>query len=184
VADVYTRWDRLDILINCAATNRRKPIAEVSEDDFDLMVGVNLRSILFLCQAAQPLMRDQGGGKIVNIGSLTSLIGLGGVSVYGLTKGGVAQLTKTMAVEWAPDNIQVNCIAPGFMDTPLSQPVWADAHKAAWMLSRIPLRRPGQPTELVGAVLLLCSPASSYITGQTLAVDGGVLAGGSWDHVP
>lgn len=173
---------RLDILINCAATNRRKPIAEASQDDFDTIVAVNLRSVYFLSQAVQPLMRDQGGGKIVHIGSINIFYGLDTVSVYGLTKAGMAQLTRVQAVEWAADNIQVNCVTPGFFLTPLSRPLWEDEQKAHWFRSRLPTRRPGRPEELVGAVLLLVSPASSYITGQNLTVDGGFLAGGSWSR--
>ncbi|MCE7990230.1 MAG: SDR family oxidoreductase [Caldilinea sp. CFX5] len=181
ISNVQSELGRLDILINCAATNRRKPIAAVTEDDFEAILSVNVKSIYFLCQAVQSVMTAQGGGKIINIGSINSLYGLDTVSVYGLTKGALSQMTRVMAVEWAGHNIQVNCIAPGFMWTPLSQPVWADEKRATWLRSRIPTRRPGQPEELVGAVLLLSSAASSYITGQTLVVDGGFLAGGSWE---
>lgn len=180
VAEAHEALGRLDILINCAATNRRKPITEATPDDFDTIVAVNLRSVYFLSQAAHPIMAAQGGGKIIHIGSLNTFYGLDTVSVYGLSKGGVAQLTKVMAVEWAADNIQVNCVTPGFMLTPLSKPLWEDKQKVRWFKSRIPVRRPGAPEELVGAVLLLASAASSYITGQNIVVDGGVLAGGSW----
>lgn len=180
VTEAHSALGRLDILINCAATNRRKPITEVTQDDFDTIVAVNLRSVYFLSQAVHPLMRVQGGGKIIHIGSINIFYGLDTVSVYGLTKGGLAQLTKVMAVEWASDNIQVNCVTPGFMLTPLSKPLWADEQKARWFRGRIPVRRPGEPEELVGAILLLASDASSYITGQNIVVDGGVLAGGSW----
>jgi gluconate 5-dehydrogenase len=181
ITEVHQTFGRLDILINCAAMNRRKPIATVTQDDFDTIVAVNLRSIYFLSQAAREIMQAGGGGKIIHIGSINSFYGLDTVAVYGLTKGALAQLTRVMAVEWAGDNIQVNCVAPGFMDTPLSKPVWADASKAHWLRSRIPLRRPGQPDELVGVVLLLAGPASAYLTGQTIVVDGGFLAGGSWE---
>jgi 2-deoxy-D-gluconate 3-dehydrogenase len=182
IANAHAALGRLDVLVNCAAMNRRKPIADVTQDDFDTIVAVNLRSIYFLSQAAQPIMRAQGGGKIIHVGSINSFYGLDTVSVYGLAKGALAQLTKVMAVEWAKDNIQVNCIAPGFMDTPLSKPVWADKRRATWLRSRIPARRPGQPEELLGVFLLLASPASSYLTGQTIVVDGGFLAGGSWEQ--
>jgi gluconate 5-dehydrogenase len=181
MAEAHAAWGRLDILVNCAATNRRKPITAVTQDDFDTIVAVNLRSIYFLSQAVQPIMRAGGGGKIIHVGSINSFYGLDTVSVYGLTKGALAQLTKVMAVEWAKDNIQVNCLAPGFMETPLSKPVWADEYKAEWLRSRIPARRPGQPEELLGVFLLLASSASSYLTGQTIVVDGGFLAGGSWE---
>jgi gluconate 5-dehydrogenase len=111
IASAQAKLGRLDILVNCAGVNRRKPISQITEDDYDTITQINLRSVFFLCQAAQPVMQQQGGGKIINIGSVTSTDGLGGVSVYGITKSGVAQLTKTMALEWAKDNIQVNCLA-------------------------------------------------------------------------
>lgn len=172
---------RLDILINCAAMNRRKPIREVTEDDWDTIMAVDLKSLYFMSQAAHAIMRTQGGGKIVHIGSLNSSFALGSVSVYGAAKGAVAQLTKVMAVEWAKDNVQVNCVIPGFVDTPLSKPLWAQPFKAEWMRSRIPMRRAARPDEIAGPVLLLSSAASSYVTGTTVVVDGGVLAGGWWE---
>ena len=180
IARAHADLGRLDTLINCAGANRRKPITDVTQDDFDAIVAVNLRSIYFLSQSAYPIMRDQGGGKIVNIGSLNMFYGLDTVSIYGLSKGGVGQLTKVMAVEWADDNIQVNCIVPGFFLTPLTKNLFADKEKAPWFHKRIRVRRPGNPEELVGAALLLSSDASSYITGQNITVDGGFLAGGSW----
>lgn len=181
IAEARDALGRLDILINCAGTNRRKPVSEVTEDDFDAIAAVNLRSTFFLCQAAHPMLRAQGGGKIINVGSVTSTDGLGGVSVYGATKAAVAQLSRTMALEWAPDNIQVNCLAPGFMFTPLTEVgIWGDPHRKQWLLDRIPAKRPGRPEELIGAAVLLASDASSYLTGQVIDVDGGYLAGGSW----
>jgi gluconate 5-dehydrogenase len=182
IAEVHSSLGRLDVLINCAGANRRMPIDDVTADDWDLLVAVNLRAVFLLSQAAHPIMKGQGGGKIINIGSLTSSVALGSVSVYGATKAAVAQLTKTMAVEWAPDNIQVNCIAPGYILTPMTEGVWADPYKSAWMRDRIPLRRPGRPDELVGMALLLASAASSYVTGALINVDGGALAGGSWER--
>jgi NAD(P)-dependent dehydrogenase (short-subunit alcohol dehydrogenase family) len=173
---------RLDILVNNAATNRRKPIAEVTEDDWEFLNAVNLQAPYFLSQAAYPMMRGQGGGKIIHIGSINIYYGLDTVSVYGLTKGGLAQMTKTMAVEWALDNIQVNCITPGFILTPLSRALWADEKKSLWFRNRIPLRRPGLPEELVGLALMLASEASSYLTGQNITIDGGFSAGGSWHN--
>jgi 2-deoxy-D-gluconate 3-dehydrogenase len=182
VAATHQALGRLDVLINCAATNRRKPIIEVTQDDFDTIMAVNLRSIYFLSQAVQPIMQTQGGGKIIHVGSINIFYGLDTVSVYGLTKGGLGQLTKVMAVEWAEDNIQVNCVTPGYFLTPLSKPLWEDERKARWFRNRLPSRRPGLPEELVGVVLLLASSASSYVTGQNIVVDGGFLAGGSWSR--
>jgi 2-deoxy-D-gluconate 3-dehydrogenase len=183
IADAVVQLGRLDILINCAGMNRRKPVVEVTPDDYDTIMAVNLRSIYFLCQAVQPHMQAQGGGKIININSLNSTFGLGTVSVYGASKAGLAQITRVMAVEWAKDNIQINGIIPGFIRTPLTEgPLWGVEHRSQWLHQRIPLRRPGEPEDLVGATLLLASPASAYITGTTILVDGGFLAGGSWEN--
>jgi len=183
IHDAHAALGRLDVLVNCAAINRRKPIEAVTEDDFEAIMAVNLRSIYFLCQAAHPIMRAQGGGKIINVGSINCFYGLGTVSVYGATKGALAQLTKVMAVEWAKDNIQVNCLAPGFTLTPLTEKaLWGDEYKRRWLLDRIPARRPGKPEDLVAVVLLMSSAASSYMTGETIVVDGGLLAGGSWER--
>lgn len=181
ISDTCEKLGRLDILVNCAGMNRRKPIREMTEDDFDTIVAANLKSVYFLSQAAHGIMKDAGGGKIVNIGSLTSSIGLGGVSIYGATKAALWQLTRTMAVEWAQDNIQVNCLAPGFIVTPLTeQGIFGDPHRKQWILDRVPARRPGTPEDLVGVALLMAAPASDYMTGQLISVDGGFLAGGSW----
>jgi len=182
IEDGAEALDGLDILVNCAGMNRRKPITEVTEDDFDTILAVNLRSVYFLSQAAQPIMAENGGGKIINIGSMTTFIGLANVSVYGATKAALGQLTRTMAVEWAKNNIQVNCLAPGFIVTPLTETaVFGDPIKKSWILNRIPSGRPGYPSDMVGVALMLASPASDYVTGQLIAVDGGFLAGGSWD---
>ena len=180
VADTVAGLGRLDILVNCAATNRRKPIEAVTEDDYDLIMTVNLKSAYFLTQAAYPHLRAQGGGKVIHIGSINAYYGLDRVSVYGASKGGLVQQTKVMAVEWAPDNIQVNCIVPGFFHTPLADPLWADPQKSHWFRSRIPMRRPGEPEEIVGLAIFLASPASNYITGESIVIDGGFSAGGSW----
>jgi 2-deoxy-D-gluconate 3-dehydrogenase len=181
ISEAHAALGRLDVLINCVGINRRKPIAEVTAEDYETIMALNLQSVFFLCQASHPLMRSQGGGKIVNIGSVNSIYGLGTISVYGASKAGLAQVTRVMAVEWAKDNIQVNFIIPGFIMTPLTEkPLWGDAHISQWLRERIPARRPGLPEDLVGATLLLASPASSYMTGSTLVVDGGFFAGGSW----
>ena len=182
ISEVQKTLGRLDILYNCAGMNRRKPITEVTDDDFDTIVSVNLRSLYFLSQAVYPIMKLQGGGKIIHIGSINIFYGLDTVSVYGLTKGAVGQLTKIMAVEWATDNIQVNCITPGFILTPMTNPVFTDEKKRKWILNRIPAGRLGNPDDLIGTSLLLCSGGSDYITGQNFVVDGGFLAGGSWNR--
>ncbi len=181
IADATSAMGRLDILVNCAGMNRRKPIADITVDDYDTIMAVNLRSAYFLSQAAHAVMKPQGGGVLLNIVSMTSYRGLGEVSVYGATKAALDQLTKTMALEWAKDNVRVNGLAPGFMLTPLTEVgVWGDPVKSQWLRDRIAMRRPGASEELIGAALLLVSDAGSYLTGQSIAVDGGFLAGGSW----
>lgn len=182
VTRVVTTFGHLDILVNCAGVNVREPILDVDPTTFDTIMALNLRSAYFVSQAAARVMIQQdAGGKIINVGSLTSAIGLAEVSVYGASKAALAQLTKTMAVEWARHNIQVNCLAPGFMLTSLTrEALWGNEQKRRWMLDRIPARRPGLPTDLAGAALLLAAPASDYLTGQMLAVDGGLLAGSPW----
>ncbi len=180
VQQVVDRHGSIDILVNCAGINQREPILEVTPEVYDRIMGVNLRAVYFLSQAAARAMKDNGGGKIINIGSLTSTIALSEVSVYGCTKSAVAQLTKTMAVEWAKYHIQVNAIGPGFMRTALSDPVWADPNRRGWMEGRIPMCRGGRPDELVGVAILLAADASSYINGQIVFVDGGFLAGSPW----
>jgi NAD(P)-dependent dehydrogenase (short-subunit alcohol dehydrogenase family) len=182
IADVHRATGRLDVLVNCAGMNRRAPLAEATADDFDTIMAVNLRSAFLLCRAAHPIMKAQGGGKVVNIGSLTSLSGVGGVGVYGMSKMGMASLTRTLAVEWARDNIQVNCIAPGFIKTPLTeQGVWADPVRRKWILDRVPAKSPGTPDDMVATTVLLASAGSDFLTGQVIAIDGGFLAGGWWE---
>lgn len=183
VAEVHTRLGRIDILVNCAATNARLSIEEMDQATWDRVVAVNVRAPYFLSQAVHPIMRDAGGGVMVNIGSLNSAYGLSRVSVYGLGKAAIAQLTRSSAVEWAPDRIRVNCLVPGFMVTPMNEEaLWGNARRRAWMLDRVPMARPGVPDDLVGALLFLASDASAFMTGQTLVIDGGFLAGGSWDY--
>lgn len=177
LAQTIARLGRLDVLVNCAAMNRRNPIADVTEDDFDTIMNVNLRSVFVLCHEARAVMRQHGGGKIINIGSITSTYGLAGVSVYGVSKSAMAGYTEALAAAFAADNIQVNCLAPGFILTPLTEkPIWHDERRRRWLLDRIPSKRPGMPGDLVGTTLLLASAASDYLTGQLITVDGGFLA--------
>jgi NAD(P)-dependent dehydrogenase (short-subunit alcohol dehydrogenase family) len=182
VAQVRERSGRVDILVNCAGLNRRCPLVEATVEDFQTIVDVNLRAALILAQECHRSMLENGGGKIINIGSVSSTYGLGGVGVYGASKAAVAHLTKTLAVEWARDNIQVNCLAPGFIKTPLTEgALWGDEKRKRWLLSRIPARRAGEPQDLIGALLLMASSASDYMTGQLITVDGGFISGGWWE---
>jgi len=180
VEAVAGRFGQIDILINCAGMNIRQPIAEVQPDTYARIMDVNLRGPYFLSQAVLPHLEARGGGKIVNIGSLTTGWGIGNISVYGLTKSAIGQMTRVMAVEWAARNVQVNCICPGWIETELTKPLWADEQKRRWILERVPLGRPGTPGDLVGLAVYLSSRAADFTTGQTFYVDGGFMAGGQW----
>lgn len=180
VAAIAARLGPVDILVNCAGINRRQPIREVTPDTFSHLIDVNLRAPYFLSQAVVPGMIERGGGKIINIGSLTTGWGVGNLSVYGLTKSAIGQLTRVMAVEWATHGIQVNCLCPGWIQTELTKPLWGDEDKARWITDRVPTGRFGLPEELVGMAVYMASPASRYTTGQVIYVDGGFMAGGQW----
>lgn len=171
----------LDILVNSQGTNRRKRIEAVTPDDFDAIVDVNLRSVYFVAQAAHPHFKARGGGKIVNISSLSAKHAFNTISVYAATKAAVSQLTRAQAREWVGDNIQVNAVEPGFVKTDFTRPLWDDPYRDGWFRGFIPAGRLASPDELVGAVLLLASRGSSYITGQSIVIDGGVLSGATWE---
>jgi 2-deoxy-D-gluconate 3-dehydrogenase len=139
---------------------------------------VNLRGVYLAAQEAARQMVAQGrGGRIINTTSLSSHLGIQGLSAYAASKGGVAQLTRVMAVEWAPHQITVNAVSPGYIATPLTEPLQQDPERNAWVLSRIPMRRWGTPEDLAGMYVFLASDAANYITGQLFPVDGGWLAG-------
>jgi NAD(P)-dependent dehydrogenase (short-subunit alcohol dehydrogenase family) len=183
VAAATEKFGCVDILVNNAGTNRREPIFEVTRQTWDLISGIDLRVPYELSRAAARVMAEKGtGGSIVHIGSLNNAIGLEGVSVYGAHKAALCQLAKSMAVEWARYKIRVNALCPGFMLTPLSKPLWDDPQKGSWIMERSLMRRPGYPEELIGSLLLLASGAGSFITGQTMYVEGGWLAGTPWSE--
>jgi len=181
VQAVQARFGRIDILVNCAGFNIRKPILDYTPEDYDQIMAVHARATFFVSQAAAPVMIAHGGGKIINIGSATIRMGIADISVYGMAKAGMDALTRTMAVEWAEHNIQVNCLAPGFIMTEMTKDgLWANERRSKWLYERIPMKRPGLPDEMAGVALLLASNASSYLTGQTIHVDGGFAAGNKW----
>jgi 2-deoxy-D-gluconate 3-dehydrogenase len=181
VAQVNDALGGIDILVNCAGINRRKPILDVSEDDYETIMNVHLRGTFFLSQAVAPIMAQRGGGKIINIGSATIHTGVADVSVYGAAKAGMDALTRTMAVEWAEHNIQVNTLAPGFIMTELTKDgLWGNERRSKWLFDRIPMKRAGLPEEMAGVALMFASKASSYLTGQTIHIDGGFAAGSKW----
>jgi 2-deoxy-D-gluconate 3-dehydrogenase len=173
---VLGEFGRIDILVNNAGTTVRMPSESFTEEAWDEVMDVNLKGAFFCAQAVGKAMIDQRAGKIINIASLLSVIGVPTAVAYAASKGGISQLTKTLAVEWAKYNINVNAIGPGYFRTDLTRPLQEDRDRSAQILSRIPMRRWGDPDDLKGVVVFLASEASDYITGQTIYVDGGWLA--------
>jgi NAD(P)-dependent dehydrogenase (short-subunit alcohol dehydrogenase family) len=187
VETVVARFGRIDILVNNAGTNIRKPTLDYTPEEWDAVLGTNLKGAFFLSQQVARRMIAAGGGKILNIGSMTAFLGVPTVPAYTASKAALQQLTRLLAVEWAEHNIQVNAIAPGWISTDMTAPLKTVPElepRYRWVLSRTPAGRFGEPHELVGATVFLCSPAADFITGQVLAVDGGLLAGSDWRKGP
>jgi 2-deoxy-D-gluconate 3-dehydrogenase len=166
-------FGKLDILINCAGIIRRAPAVHFSEKDWDDVMNVNLKSLFFLCQAVAREMMKQKKGKIVNIASLLSFQGGITVPSYTASKSGVAGLTKALANEWAQHGINVNAIAPGYMNTDMTDALQKDSDRASSILERIPQGRWGTPEDMQGTAIFLASEAANYLQGQVIAVDGG-----------
>jgi 2-deoxy-D-gluconate 3-dehydrogenase len=173
IESTIDHFGQLDILVNNAGTIRRAPATEYSEEDWATVIEVNLSSVFRMAQLAGRHMIQRGGGKILNIASLLSFQGGLTVPAYAASKGGVAQLTKALANEWAAKNINVNAIAPGYMRTDNTKALQEDETRNRQILERIPAGRWGEPEDLVGAAVFLCSAASDYINGHVLLVDGG-----------
>ncbi|MFT8392207.1 MAG: glucose 1-dehydrogenase [Sporolactobacillus sp.] len=171
------RYNEIDILVNNAGFESAEPFLEVTEAHYDAIMAVNLKGVFFLSQEVARTMRANGHGKIIHIASLGSFLGLAESSVYCASKGAIVQLTKTMALELAPYHIQVNAIAPGYFLTDMTQPFFADPAHRDWIEKRIPTGRVGTTDDLSGTLIFLSGDASNYVTGQTIAVDGGWLAG-------
>lgn len=169
-------FGHIDILVNNAGTIRRAPAAEYSDDDWLVVIETNLSGVFRMCREAGRHMIARKSGKIINIASLLSFSGGITVPAYAASKGGVAQLTKALANEWAQHNVQVNAIAPGYFETDNTAALRADAKRFAEISSRIPAGRWGKPEDLKGAVVFLASSASDYVNGHVLLVDGGWMA--------
>lgn len=171
--ELATYWPAFDILINNVGTNIRKKAVEYSPEDFDHIFNTNLRSVFDICVAASPFLKKTGSGCVVNVASVAGLTALRTGAIYAMTKAAMIQLTKNLALEWAADRIRVNAVAPWYIRTPLAESVLQNQDYLKAVLSRTPMDRIGEPNEVAAAVAFLCMPASSYITGQCIAVDGG-----------
>ena len=170
-------YGKIDILVNNAGCNVRKPSLEVTWEDWNLVLETNLRGTFFVAQAVARHMIPRKYGRIINIGSVTCVFGYAGLAPYGASRGGVKQLTMSLADDWGVHGITVNCLAPGWFKTAQNAVMYENKEWLAYLCDRIPLKRPGRPTDLDGAVVFLASDASEYITGQTLLVDGGISTG-------
>jgi NAD(P)-dependent dehydrogenase (short-subunit alcohol dehydrogenase family) len=168
---------QIHILVNNAGCNVRKPAMEITWDDWNLVLDTNLRGSFFVAQQIAKLMAPHQYGRIINIGSVTSVFGYAGLAPYGASRGGIRQLTMSLASDWGKHGITVNCLAPGWFQTAQNRVLYEDKEWVEYLIERIPLKRPGQPNDLDGAVVFLASEESRYITGQTLLVDGGITTG-------
>jgi gluconate 5-dehydrogenase len=175
--EAAVHFGQIDILVNNAGCNVRKPSLEVTWEDWNLILDTNLRGTFFVSQAVAPHMIARRRGRIINIGSVTAVAGYAGLGPYGASRGGVKQLTMSLADDWGVHGITVNCLAPGWFKTAQNAVMYENQEWVRYLCDRIPLKRPGQPHDLDGAVVFLASDASEYITGQTLLVDGGISTG-------
>jgi len=170
-------FGKVDILVNNAGCNIRKPAFEVTWEDWNTILDTNLRGPFFVAQAIARGMVQRSYGRIINIGSVTSVFGYSGLAPYGASRGGIRQLTMSLADDWGRHGVTVNTLAPGWFQTEQNKVMYEDETWVEYLKERIPLNRPGRPDDLDGAVVFLAGEASRYITGQVLLVDGGITVG-------
>src|SRR5215475_9111907 len=170
-------FGQLDILVNNAGCNIRKPALDVSWEDWNTILDTNLRGSFFVAQAVARRMIPRQYGRIINIGSVTSVAGYAGLAPYGASRGGIRQLTMSLADDWGRHEITVNCLAPGWFRTKQNKVLYENKEWVEYFCDRIPVKRPGRPQDLESAVVFLAAESSRYITGQTLLVDGGISTG-------
>ncbi|HTW58989.1 MAG TPA: glucose 1-dehydrogenase [Terriglobales bacterium] len=170
-------YGRLDILVNNAGCNVRKPALDVTWDDWNLILDTNLRGSFFVAQEVARRMIPRGYGRIINIGSVTSVAGYAGLAPYGASRGGIKQMTMSLADDWGRHGVTVNCLAPGWFCTEQNKVLYENKEWLEYLRDRIPVKRPGELRDLDAAVVFLAAESSRYITGQTLLVDGGISTG-------
>jgi NAD(P)-dependent dehydrogenase (short-subunit alcohol dehydrogenase family) len=175
---IVAQHDRLDILVNAAGTHLKVPSMEMGLEEYERVLRVNLTGTFLCCQSAGRVMQRLGGGAIINIASIASFVALADAMAYGISKAGVALMTKSLANDWARYGIRVNAIAPGVVPTSLNRQIIEGTERGAAFLRNTPMERFGSPEEVAGAVIYLASPAARYVTGEILVVDGGFLARG------
>lgn len=180
VAAVVEREGRIDTLLNVAGVNIRQPAERFTEEQFDYVLDINLRGAFWMAQAVGRTMLDRGRGCIINVDSLNTQGPLKNVTPYAMSKCGLQGMTRALALEWGPRGVRVNGLAPGFILTDLTQQLWSDPTMRAWGETNTPLGRLGRPDDLVGTAVFLASPAAAFLTGQTIYVDGGFIAGRNW----
>ena len=183
-AEAEAAFGQIHILVNNAGCNVRKPALEITWDDWNLVVDTNLRGSFFVAQAIARGMIAHRYGRIINIGSVTSVFGYAGLAPYGASRGGIRQLTMSLADDWGAHGVTVNCLAPGWFKTEQNQALYENQDWVDYLIERIPLKRTGRPDDLDGAIVFLASEASRYITGQTLLIDGGISTGSTRATVP
>ena len=176
-AEAEKAFGHLDVLVNNAGCNVRKPALDVTWDDWNLILDTNVRGSFFLAQAVARRMIARAYGRIINIGSVTSVAGYAGLGPYGASRGGIRQLTMSLADDWGKHGVTVNCLAPGWFRTEQNKVLYENKEWVEYLCDRIPVKRPGRPEDLDAAVVFLAAEASRYVTGQTLLVDGGISTG-------